>query len=109
VDKTAILIKIVPVNLAGAIEKVWKMIPPVKYANFEEVDGKDILTFHEARYIVTSAVIVKGSGLLSGPQTYAFVSDADGRVLFWADLPGSIRGILDHERVIRDMGYEIDS
>lgn len=42
-----------------------------------------------------------------GPETLSFAADAEGNVLSWADGPGSQRGTTDHERVIRDAGWEI--
>jgi hypothetical protein len=45
----------------------------------------------------------------SGPETYIFGSDADGKVLDWCELDGSFRGGLDHEEALRGAGYEVSA
>ena len=49
-----------------------------------------------AEWIVTSSADVP----YSGPETYAFASDPNGKVQCWTELPGSERGRVTHETVI---------
>jgi len=56
-------------------------------------------TLHD--YIVVSAVAVGAFD-----ETYIFPADEDGKVADFAEMDGSFRGDKDHERAIRDAGYE---
>lgn len=55
-------------------------------------------------YVVVSAVMVPYGG---GPETYIFRADAQGNVLDWSELEGSLRGSLDHAEALRGAGYGI--
>ncbi len=55
------------------------------------------------KFVVASAVIA----LFSGPETYLFPADADGKVTDWIELEGSASGTQDHEEAIRNAGYKI--
>jgi hypothetical protein len=66
--------------------RLYKVTPPL--------DG------HE--HVAVSAVVA-----YSGPETYIFPADADGKVLSWGELDGSFRGDLDHEAALRLAGYEV--
>ena len=54
-------------------------------------------------YVWVSAANV----LSSGPETYIFGCNAKGEVKEWGELEGSFRGALDHERALRNAGYEV--
>lgn len=71
----------------GAAAYVYRLDPPL--------DG------HE--FVRVSAVSVP----FSGPETFIFPSDAHGEVLDWHQLPGSLKGALDHAAALRGAGYEI--
>lgn len=45
--------------------------------------------------------------MFSGPETYIFPANEDGKVVHWAELEGSFRGGLDHERALRNAGFEV--
>jgi hypothetical protein len=55
----------------------------------------------EADHIVVSAAIVQ----YSGPETYIFAADAEGKILDWTELPGSFKGSLNHARALREAGF----
>ena len=57
-------------------------------------------------YVVVSALSFNDSGAID--ETYIFGSDDEGNVLNWGELPGSLRGTLDHAEVLREAGYEIE-
>jgi len=62
----------------------------------------------EPLYEGSEYVVVSGMHFtFSGPETYIFKSDADGSVETFVDLPGSFRGEIDHERALRNAGYEV--
>lgn len=54
-------------------------------------------------YVIVSAAVVP----ISGPETYIFAANKNGQVTDWIELPGSFRGALDHERALRNAGYEV--
>lgn len=56
-----------------------------------------------SEYVVVSAARVP----FSGPETYIFAADANGKVASWRDLPGSTRGVLDHAQALATAGYEV--
>lgn len=66
----------------------WKLDPPL--------DG------HE--YVIVSAV----DAFMSGPETYIFPSTEEPLIANWVELEGSERGYKDNERVLRQLGYELD-
>ena len=53
-------------------------------------------------YVVSSAAADFGE-----PETYLFGSDESGAILDWGELPGSMKGTLDHDAPIRNAGYQI--
>ena len=56
-----------------------------------------------ADHVIVSAIDVPDSG----PETYIFAADQHGKVTNWGELEGSFQGGLDHERALRDAGYEV--
>ena len=62
-----------------------KPITVVEYEN--DIVGRD--------FIVSSTNVP-----FSGPETYIFPANEDGTIRSWGELPGSQRGVLDHETVI---------
>ena len=87
--RTATLVRDTEEPRAGSVgsmhgKKLWKVDPPVKY------DGG------ETSFVVTSAASV----MFSGPETYIFPADEDGKILDFLELPGSFRGGLDHQEAI---------
>ena len=55
------------------------------------------------RFVVVSAV----SAPFSGPETYIFPANRDGKVLSWGEMTGSFRGGLDHVEALRGAGFEV--
>ena len=58
--------------------------------------------FQNNEYVVVSAV-----NTYSGPETFIFASDKNGRIDEWGELDGSIAGELDHAQALRNAGYAI--
>lgn len=42
-------------------------------------------------------------------ETYIFAADETGEVLGWGELPGSMKGTLDHAEALREAGYEVSA
>ena len=49
-------------------------------------------------YIVVSATIV----MFSGPETYIFEADSDGKIIDWGELPGSFQGSCDIDEALKN-------
>lgn len=54
-----------------------------------------------SRFVVVSAASV----MFSGPETYIFVSDESGEDVNFSEKEGSLRGTLDHEEALANIGY----
>jgi len=52
-------------------------------------------------------IVVSGVFGLYVPETYIFSSDRNGAILSWDELPGSFQGSVDHERALREGGYDL--
>ena len=51
------------------------------------------------KYVWVSAVVA--------PETFIFPSNRRGDVSDWGELPGSIKGVLDHEAALKEAGYTV--
>ena len=52
-------------------------------------------------------VVVSATSLYGTPETYIFSSDESGKILDWQELDGSFKGSFDHEKALRNAGYEV--
>lgn len=55
----------------------------------------------DVQYVVVSGADVP----FSGPETYIFRSDEDGKITDWLEMRGSFRGDIDHARALSGLGY----
>lgn len=92
----------------------------IKATLIKELDGgtgaqslfklSDHITVDGAQYdhvVVVSAVVVSATVVpYSGPETYIFVSDAEGVIQNWCELDGSYRGGLNRREAIEGAGWE---
>lgn len=74
----------------GAIQKLWEL---------KEDTPDGVVT----SYVVTSSVFF----CYTGSETLIFPSDEKGDITSFTDLEGSYRGGLDHEKALKNAGYEI--
>ena len=77
---------------------LYKVNPPIKYPSF--CVGKE--KQKKTSYVIVSAVCA----MFSGPETYIFPADKNGKVLDWSELEGSFHGSLDHGAALKGAGYE---
>ena len=54
-------------------------------------------------FVIASAT----NAMFTGPETYLFPADADGRVIGWNEIEGSYRGGLSHAIALGRAGYSI--
>ena len=83
----AILVKDNLRNFTGHAA-LYRMEPPL--------DGRE--------FVIASAA----NALYSGPETYLFPADADGRVIDWNEIEGSYRGGLSHAKAFASVGYSVE-
>ncbi len=55
-------------------------------------------------FVVVSAVFA-----YSGPETYIFPSDADGEIVSWSELEGSLYDCVDHIKALNSAGYLVQN
>lgn len=82
--------------------RLYKLSEPMTWyarGNGEDVDDER----RETSYVAVSATVVS----MSGPETYIFPADEDGKILDMIELGGSFQGRLDHVKALRDAGYVV--
>lgn len=57
---------------------------------------------------VFTYVIVSGVVAYSGPETYIFPSNEEGKITDWGELHGSFRGEIDHVQALENAGYTVE-
>lgn len=92
---TATFIKTIP-GMRGDM-RLYRVEPPM--GGEDRGDGP-VPTFE---HVAVSAAVPFGSG----PETYIFGCDSEGKDIDFAELDGSFRGGLDHAQALRNAGYEI--
>lgn len=55
-------------------------------------------------HVIVSAITCDVTGV---PETYIFPAHADGRLISWDQLDGSMKDTLRHEDALRAAGYEV--
>jgi len=75
------------ISATGAEQRVYRCDPPL--------DGSE--------YVCVSAV----NAMFGGPETYIFSCTKEGHITGWGELTGSFRGELNHEKALKNAGYEI--
>ena len=91
-DKT--FVKDVSDDFTGTAH-LYRLSEPIGYDwdwEKKEWEGK-------TEYVVASATTV----FYSGPETYLFPADENGKVLAWGELAGSFQGSLDCEKAINNL------
>lgn len=83
----------------GGDARLYKLSEPVEYTtlNYESRKYETLDTSH----VIVSAV----NALYTGPETYIFPANENGKLIDWMELPGSFRGDQDHHRALAGLGY----
>lgn len=92
---TATFIKQIPGKRGDM--RLYRVDPPMVGENY--TDGSELSFDH----VAVSAADVP----FSGPETYIFGCDSEGKNIDYLELDGSFRGGLDHATALRGAGYEI--
>jgi hypothetical protein len=77
--------------------RLYEVSPKIPY----DYDYDKEKFLKSAGHIIVSAVDV----MYSGPETYIFPSDKNGKILNWTELNGSFQGSLNHLKAIENMDY----
>lgn len=80
--------------------RLYRLDPPMSLERDYDPESAGVTT----EYVVVSATEVSGE-----PETYVFAADAEGNVSGWTELDGSFRGGYDHERALRNAGYDVEA
>lgn len=78
--------------------RLFRLDPPMQYKHWDDDDET-----RTAEHVIVSAVVAP----FTGPETYIFESDDEGRIEDYMELPGSLRGTLSHTEALSGAGYEI--
>jgi hypothetical protein len=89
---TATFVRDLEVLRPDVKQRLWRVDPPM--AGSTGGSGPH-------SHVVTSSAVV----MFSGPETYIFAATAEGEIVDWGELDGSMRGVLDHNAAIRNAGY----
>lgn len=54
-------------------------------------------------------VIVSASDVMGDPETYIFGATPEGLIADWGELPGSFKGVLNHDEALKNAGYTIET
>jgi len=92
--RTAELIKDNLTNFNGHAA-LYKLSQPVSYG-YDDAAGT-------TEFVVASTADV----MFSGVETYLFPADAEGNILNWGELDGSMKGETSHEVVLGSAGFTL--
>lgn len=82
-------------------QALYELVPPLANSEWDN-DAEDFIErLH--RFVVVSAADVP----YSGPETYLFPADETGEITSYGELPGSLRGVLDHDAALARAGYTV--
>lgn len=85
---------------------LYRLEPPMEVAGYDYVNDdsdKFVAITHIYEYVIVSAVVAD----YTGPETYIFHADSDGKALDMLELDGSYRGGLDHAQALANAGYSV--
>lgn len=92
--KTAKFIK--QIEPAAGDMRLYKLSEPVKVNDWEDEP-------ETTEYVAVSAVIAA----FTGPETYIFPANGEGKITEWGEMEGSYRGGLNHARALEGLGFVI--
>lgn len=108
-DEGQIIATLIESNLSGykGDARLYKLSRPIAYQHYEDYkDASGELQFRieacTTDFVIVSAIVDVS---LDIRETYIFPASSAGIVLDWAELPGSVRGIVDHSTAIEEAGW----
>lgn len=80
--------------------RLYRLSKPIEYQDWDS--DKDEYVTKYSEFVVVSAASVP----FSGPETYVFPADAEGKITDWGEIGASQKGHVSHETVLQESGYE---
>ena len=81
---------------------LYRVDPPMPYTSID-MDVPSSYMHDTTEFVIVSAVTLRFPE--TGDETYIFPADADGNVLGWEEIKGSMRGTLNHAEALAAAGY----
>ena len=75
----------------------------IKNVNSHQILWEVLPRINGHKYVITSATQVE----FTGPETYMFAADENGKITDWCELPASYRGELNHKKCFENINYQI--
>ena len=101
---TAIDLGPVNTDTARGEQRLYRLDPPLTEEAWAWLSSEGEAAQHH-EYVVVSAVVA----YMSGPETYIFPADSNGKITSYSELDGSFRGDLDHVQALTNAGYTVVS
>ena len=79
--------------------RLYGVTPPMRHETYDHIAGETVETFH--KYVIVSTADVP----FSGQETYIFPADAEGNVVVFHEMKGSMKGDHSHVEVLNYVGY----
>lgn len=86
-------------------QKLWRLSEPSTYDDYSVRDDSNDPLKRPFNHVVTSICSPDMIAMQGCPECYIFPADADGKILNWAELPGSQKQTTSHTLVLTDMGF----
>ena len=99
--RIATFIKMIPSGSGTVQQRLYRLSHPLAPEQYDVDLGEYVPVDRGYGYIVVSASVIR----YSGPETYIFGADEDGKIVDWRELRGSSRGHLNHDLALSDAGY----
>jgi len=77
----------------SGIAKLYKLSKSVEFG----------IPLKETSFVIVSSAV----SMVTGPETFIFPADEEGKVINWGELKGSFRGNPDHKKALRRAGYKM--
>ena len=80
---------------------LYRLTPPIKDYEWSSEEVRK-----EYEYVIASAVTTMQIGG-DGPETYLFPATAEGEIVNFGELTGSMKGTLSHAEALLNAGYSL--
>ncbi len=90
-----------PGSFGNATRNIYRLSPPIEGYDWE-LDEAD-----QAQPKYELVAVSQANVPFSGPETYIFPCDEDGEIIDFGELPGSRRGSISPDSLMRELGYNV--